>query len=298
MATVPGARRIAAGTLQVTQLLLAHGTDVLAGLQLSDPYAVRSPARCRITWNSAWNAGCTAAVSCASPAQSACHQARHNVNEPEQGTIIPCPSYGSFIMSKQRPQRPAQAGRLRTLTILVGVLAVIVLALVIGSATLLPRNDRILQGVTMNGTPLGGKTRAEARTTVDGILARSTGQEITLQAASGQRSLTLHALGIRTDAGDVVQRAYGVGRQGNLICRLTQALRARQTSLPVAPTFTLDNNTAKDVLADFGHAIDQPPVNASARWNDAAGKVVIEPGRTGRPVERKLPMSTTVSVWP
>ena len=35
--TVPGARRIAAGTLQVAHLLLARGTDALAGLQLSAP---------------------------------------------------------------------------------------------------------------------------------------------------------------------------------------------------------------------------------------------------------------------
>jgi len=35
--TVPGARRIAAGTLQVAHLLLARGTEALAGLQLSTP---------------------------------------------------------------------------------------------------------------------------------------------------------------------------------------------------------------------------------------------------------------------
>jgi len=35
--TVPGARRVAAGTLQVTHLLLSRGADALAGLRLSLP---------------------------------------------------------------------------------------------------------------------------------------------------------------------------------------------------------------------------------------------------------------------
>lgn len=36
LTTVPGAKRVAAGTLQVAQLLLARGVDCLAGVQLSD----------------------------------------------------------------------------------------------------------------------------------------------------------------------------------------------------------------------------------------------------------------------
>ena len=36
LATVPGAKRITAGTLQVAQLLLTRGVDCMDGLQLSD----------------------------------------------------------------------------------------------------------------------------------------------------------------------------------------------------------------------------------------------------------------------
>lgn len=177
--------------------------------------------------------------------------------------------------------RPAPTPRLRAWLITAACLGVALIALAVGGYALLPHNDCIAPGVAVNGTALGGQTRADARAAVASLLARETARTITLSAASARREVTLAALGVRADVDDTVNRAFAIGRQGNIVCRLTQALAARRRGMAVAPAFTLEQDVAKRVLADMAHAIDRPSTNATARWDAGARKVVIDPGITG-----------------
>ena len=199
-----------------------------------------------------------------------------------------------------QPPAPGSAPTKRPRALLISLicLGVVLLALTVGSYALLPRNDRIVSGVTVNGTALGGRTRADARAAVEASLARETEQAITLSAASARREVTLAALGVRADVDDTVNRAYGIGRQGNIISRLTQALTARRHGMAVAPAFTLDQDAAKRLLADIAHVIDRPSTIATAHWDADAKQVIVDPGITGGKLnlEKSLDLITESTV--
>lgn len=172
-------------------------------------------------------------------------------------------------------------GRSRAGIVLLAALGVIVLALAVGGYLLLPHGESILTGVSSSGVALGGLTREEARAALDGPFTRLAGQPITLVAASERREMTLSELGVQPDAEDTVSRAYNVGRQDSIICRLTQAIAVRRQGMAVAPAFTLDQATATGVLDELARAIDRPSTNASAKWEESAKRVVIDPGVSG-----------------
>jgi len=160
-------------------------------------------------------------------------------------------------------------------------LGIVLAALAFGSYALLPHNDRIVPGVSVNGVALGGLSQADARAAVESSLTGETERKITLTAAAEQRDITLAALGVRADVDDTVNRAYGIGRQGSIGCRVTQALTARKHGMAVAPAFTLDQDAVKRTLVDIAHVINRPSTNATAQWDTGAKKVVVHPGISG-----------------
>jgi vancomycin resistance protein YoaR len=178
-------------------------------------------------------------------------------------------------------------------------MAVLALALLAGGYALLPHGERIAAGISVNGVTLGGQTREQARAAVEASLRREAERSITLAAASERRELTLAAMGIRPDAENTLVRAYGVGRQGAITCRLSQALAARRHGVAVAPTFTLDPAVATGVLNELGRAIERPAADATASWDESAKRVVVIPGVSGGTLDidasLDLIMSSTVS---
>ncbi|MHB0935786.1 MAG: VanW family protein [Armatimonadota bacterium] len=186
-----------------------------------------------------------------------------------------------FSDSGHTPSPGSARKRSRALIGTLICLGLVLAALGAGSYFLLPHNDRMLTGVSVNGKALGGQTRAEAQAAVEASLARETERQVTLTAASEQRAITLAALGIRPDVDGTIDRAYGVGRQGSIFSRLAQAMQARRDSVPVPPAYTLDQDAVKRTLVDIAHVIDRPSTNATAKWDAGAKKVVIDPGITG-----------------
>lgn len=175
----------------------------------------------------------------------------------------------------------AQTKRPRALIATLICLGVMLIGLAVGTNYLLPHNDRIVPGVSVNGVALGGRTRADALAAVESSLAGETERKITLTAAAEQREVTLAALGVRANVDDTVNRAYGIGRQGSIGCRVTQALTARKHGMAVAPAFTLDQDAVKRTLVDIAHVINRPSTNATAQWDAGAKKVVVHPGISG-----------------
>jgi len=174
----------------------------------------------------------------------------------------------------------ARAARPRILISLFIVLAVLILAAA-GGYALLPHGERILAGVSVSGITLAGRTRAEARAALADSFARVMEQRLTLTAASKRHELMLRELGVRPDVEDTVSRAYGIGREGSIACRLTQSLATRQQGMALAPAFSLDMKTAKGLLEKFGRVIERPSTNATAHWDESSKQVVVIPGVSG-----------------
>ncbi|MHB9134590.1 MAG: VanW family protein [Armatimonadota bacterium] len=168
----------------------------------------------------------------------------------------------------------------------VGVVLLVTLGILLGvlfgaGAAVLPHDDRVAQGVSLLGENLDGMTKEDARSTITRAVARTTERQITLNAGGQTRPAQMADLGVQPNIDAMTNQAYGVGRDGALIVRIEQALQARWTRMSLSAQFVWDEGRAERFFTDFGNSINELPKDATAKWDDAAGKVVIVPERVG-----------------
>jgi len=188
------------------------------------------------------------------------------------------PSSNTVLVSP--PARGRMAGRIRVGLILGFSLFILLGMVVSAGALILPKDNLIADGVRIANLPVGGLTRAAAKQRLAEQWARAD-DRLVVHAGPHRRDLALRDLGIAPDVDATLDAALALGRQGPPLARLSDAWRLRQDGGEVHPVFTLDAARAEAALAAFGAAINRPPVNASARWDDATGAVVIVPERPG-----------------
>ena len=108
-----------------------------------------------------------------------------------------------------------------------GVWAVVVACAafsVLAALDRLSNAGEIRRGVHVGDVALGGKTPGEARS----ILARGTpgDEEIRLSGPGGDAAVPARRLGVRLDVEATAGRAYAVGREGGIVGRVSERLRA------------------------------------------------------------------------
>ena len=107
---------------------------------------------------------------------------------------------------------------------------VVIVAVVVGVlafANYWLNSGKIYGGVEAGSVALGGLTREEARTAVG---EQSTGalQSVRLTNSGTEPesfSISAEEMGVRFDAGSTVDKAYAVGREGNIVQRLARPVR-------------------------------------------------------------------------
>lgn len=145
---------------------------------------------------------------------------------------------------------------------------------------LLPADQRIARGVRVAGIAVSGMTRAEARQALQTALAH---EEVRVTLSAGPRActVTLAELGIAPNAGALAEGAYQLGRQGSYLSRVVQLLHFRfhETTLPAA--YYCDASRVRALLRQLAHRVNRLPVDATAHWDDAAGKLRVTPSLLG-----------------
>ncbi len=120
---------------------------------------------------------------------------------------------------------------------------------------------KIYNGVSVAGANVGGKSVGEAEAIVEERLSQRIG-EIQL---SGPRDFTFgtQQLGVSYDVAATVDRAYNVGRGGNVFERLTSRLQAAYGSAEVAPKVGYDPERVDAVVEAVARRVDRQPREAS-----------------------------------
>ncbi len=84
---------------------------------------------------------------------------------------------------------------------------------------------KIQRGVSVGDVALGGKTPEEARRALEDRVPESQ-ERVELSAPGGSFALSAEDLGVRSDVGATVERAYAVGRRGSVPERLAERVRS------------------------------------------------------------------------
>ena len=159
------------------------------------------------------------------------------------------------------------------------IIVLVVCAVLAGAVALdyWSNSGRIYNGVSVAGVDVGGKTTGEAKTLVEERLAQNLDQ-IDL---SGPQDVSLGArqLGVSYDVPATMDRAYGVGRSGNVFERLTSRLQAAYGSAEVSPEIGYDPERVDALTEAVAQRVDRQPREASVAVQGA--EVLVGESREG-----------------
>jgi len=122
-------------------------------------------------------------------------------------------------------------------------------------------SGKIHRGVEVGNVSLGGMTPAEARQTVkDHVMGPLEEIEFT-----GPENLSRKAsdMGVRFNVSRTVNQAYAVGREGNVLDRLSQRLRASFGGATIPPDIDYRQEMARTEVEEIATQVDHQPTEAN-----------------------------------
>jgi vancomycin resistance protein YoaR len=160
-----------------------------------------------------------------------------------------------------------EAKRWRVSRVLVAFIVGVLLVSIIAVGTILAYEQsyagRIAAGVSIGGVQVAGLTRDEAAAKLDAAFASVGTGSITLQAATGDTTLTYAQLGRRPDIDAMLAESFAVGRTGNALERVVEEARTAVNRLDVAPRVAIDQSILATTVAGLAAKVDRDPVAAA-----------------------------------
>lgn len=151
----------------------------------------------------------------------------------------------------------------------------------ISSTLALTATDRILYGVTVQDIPLGGLTKTEAEAKLANFYQNKLENHTLLLLRSKQRYWEIKAANIdfQINTALAAEKAYNVGRQGNIFKRLWEHIECINHGIKFASEAQYDENKLQSFLTQIAKEISTETQNAYCSYEK--GKVVIHPEITG-----------------
>jgi vancomycin resistance protein YoaR len=173
-----------------------------------------------------------------------------------------------FDSGKQRGKRRGFAG---PIIIVCAIIAVLV------AADFWLNAGKIHRGVEVGNVALGGLTPTEARQTVEDHVMGPL-EEIEF---SGPENFSRKAkdMGVRFNVARTVNQAYAVGREGNVLDRLSERLAASFGGATIPPDIDYRQEKARAVVEDIATQVDHQPTEANVEVDGS--KVAVSKSRDG-----------------
>ena len=147
-------------------------------------------------------------------------------------------------------------------------------------------DGRVLPGVHVGSTQLGGLTREEAEATIASAYGWIGSGQITLTAPDGEITTVPYAdIHRRVDAPALLDAAFAAGRQGEPLADLIGAPRAALHGVTLDSAITYDREALAAVVDTLAAAIDRTPGDATVSAA-SGGTFTVSPARTGRAVDK------------
>jgi vancomycin resistance protein YoaR len=181
-----------------------------------------------------------------------------------------------------RSERRQQRRRRSPLGILLFTIVIAAVALALPYATNLLASGRVMDGVSLQGQPLGGKDRDAIRSLLEQRYAAFLRSPLTLSFESRTWTPTLDQLGVRFNLDQVADDALAAGHRGGPFDRVEDMWALWQGGLDVAPRVSVDAARLQEYLNSIAPEIERPPRDAAL--SIAEGKVLPTAARTGRQV--------------
>jgi vancomycin resistance protein YoaR len=185
----------------------------------------------------------------------------------------------------RRPPPPRRRGRSRlrlALTTLLALGAILAIPYLVSFALPLLAGDRVPEGVTLQGQPIGGMQRAELVALLADQHGDFTDAPLTIEFEGQSWSPSMRDLGATLDLERTADLALGAGATSNPIERIRNWWLLSRGGLDIAPVMRVDALRIQGYLLSITPDVEQPPRDASLSL--VAGKVLPTAARPGRQV--------------
>ncbi len=187
---------------------------------------------------------------------------------------------------------PARPRRRRSLALRFGIAFVlgVLLAVGIGAGALYAWSQqyegRVLPGIRVGSTELGGLTREQAQAELASAYGSLGNGQITLTGPDGQKTTLSYAdVGRGPNASALVDAAFAAGRQGEPLADLITGPQAAIHGLTLDPAVAYDRDKLTAAVDALATTIDQIPVDAYVSAGED-GAFSFTPAKEGRAVDK------------
>ena len=143
------------------------------------------------------------------------------------------------------------------------VIIVCAIVAVLVAADFWLNSGKVHRGVEVGNVSLGGKTPAEARQIVrDQVVGPL--EEIDFDGP-GHFTRKASAMGVSFNINETVDEAYAIGREGNVLNRLSERLRASFGGATIPPDIDYRSAKARGEVREIASQVDRPPREADVK---------------------------------
>ncbi|MFH1148894.1 MAG: L,D-transpeptidase/peptidoglycan binding protein [Actinomycetota bacterium] len=155
---------------------------------------------------------------------------------------------------------------------------------------------RMFNGVTIDGKPVGGMTRAQARTWITQNVATPIEQPMVLTQEDNEFTLDLKSIDLSVDVDKMVETAYWKGQDQNIVMRLFRRFLSKPVHVNVPVMLSYDEKKVEAFVAGIAEDLDFGPRSVSI---DVSGGVpVIRESRYGLEVKQKETVEAIEAAMP
>ncbi|MGI8860429.1 MAG: peptidoglycan binding domain-containing protein [Rubrobacteraceae bacterium] len=152
------------------------------------------------------------------------------------------------------------------------IIACAIIAVLV-AADYLVNSGRVYRGVEVGNVSLGGKTPEEARRIVEDRVVGDL-KEIEFTGPLGQKdTFTARQMGVAFEVQSTVDKAYAVGREGNVVERLADRGRALVGGITIAPEVQYEQGTARKQVERLANRVNEKPTEAGMEIQGSVAEV-------------------------
>jgi lipoprotein-anchoring transpeptidase ErfK/SrfK len=157
------------------------------------------------------------------------------------------------------------------------------------------RRDRIANGVSIAGVPVGGLSEAAARAKLERDLIAGLSKPIAVHSGSHEWTLTTRQAGVTVDAANMVSQAIEASRQGSIFTRTIRSLSGGSVHRDVPLVVSYSHAAVRRLTAQVRAAVDREPRDASVvpgagGLEQVSGEngLMVDSAKLGARIERAL----------
>lgn len=147
------------------------------------------------------------------------------------------------------------------------------------------QNQKIIKGTKIEQIDVSNMTKEEAQKTIEEIYSTKDEKEIYLTHDEYEVTTTYKALEVKFKIDEAVEKAYEIGRSGNLFQDNFNILKDWIKGTNIELEATIDNDMINQVEQNINNSIEGAVVQASYYRKDNEDKLVITAGKEGFKVD-------------